>query len=277
MDGQRAAVLARAEATYNVELREKNEPMKRAEMRASLALYDGVLMTLGDRYDAGVFEAAGTPRAKILANFGVGFNHIDVAAAEAAGLVVTNTPGAVTDATADVAMTLLLMTCRRAGEGERLVRSGAWEGWHPVQMLGLHVTGKRVGILGMGRIGKLAAINLQSLGFDVAGLSRSGGDGAVPMFSGDEMDRFLARTDLLICLLPLTPDTRGILNAETFAKLPRGAALVHAGRGAHVSRDRYFAAAAGRERGRAAADARGAHRGSAAGGAASRAAGARQT
>ena len=106
---------------------------------------------------------------------------------------------------------------------------GEWRG-HPVRL----AASRRVGILGMGRIGKLAAINLQSLGFDVAGLSRSGSDATVPMFSGEEIDRFLARTDLLICLLPLTPDTRGILNAKTFAKLPRGAALVHAGRGAQL-------------------------------------------
>jgi lactate dehydrogenase-like 2-hydroxyacid dehydrogenase len=94
------------------------------------------------------------PRCKLLANFGVGYNHIDVAAARAAGVAVTNTPGAVTDATADIAMTLILMTARRAGEGERMVRAGLWTGWHPVQMLGLHVTGKTVCIVGMGRIGQ---------------------------------------------------------------------------------------------------------------------------
>jgi lactate dehydrogenase-like 2-hydroxyacid dehydrogenase len=87
----------------------------------------------------------------------VGYNHIDVAAAEAAGVAVTNTPGAVTDATADIAMTLILMTARRAGEGERMVRAGKWTGWHPVQMLGLHLTGKTVAVIGMGRIGQAIA------------------------------------------------------------------------------------------------------------------------
>ena len=100
---------------------------------------------------------AGEVRAKLLANFGVGYNHIDVAAARSAGLEVTNTPGAVTDATADIAMTLILMSARRAAEGERLVRAGRWTGWHPTQMLGLHVSGKVLGVVGMGRIGKAIA------------------------------------------------------------------------------------------------------------------------
>ncbi|AWI85918.1 glyoxylate/hydroxypyruvate reductase A (plasmid) [Alloyangia pacifica] len=108
-------------------------------------------------------------------------------------------------------------------------RAGTWQS-HPVALAG----SRRVGILGMGRIGTLAALSLQALGFDVAGLSRSGVDGAVPMFAASDMERFLARSDLLICLLPLTPETRGILNVKTLSALPRGACLVHAGRGAHL-------------------------------------------
>ena len=106
---------------------------------------------------------------------------------------------------------------------------GAWQG-HPVSL----ASTRRVGILGMGRIGTLAAQSLAALDFEVAGLSRSGTDGVVPMFPAADVDAFLARTDLLICLLPLTAETRGILNARTFAMLPQGAALVHAGRGAHL-------------------------------------------
>src|SRR5690606_17078874 len=116
-----------------------------------------VLPTLGDLYRSDTFAAAHGKRCRLLANFGVGYNHIDVAAAKAAGILVTNTPGAVTDATADIALMLILMSARRAAEGERLVRSGRWEGWHPTQMLGLHVTGKTVAIIGMGRIGKAIA------------------------------------------------------------------------------------------------------------------------
>jgi len=108
-------------------------------------------------------------------------------------------------------------------------RQGEWR-THPVRL----ATARRVGILGMGRIGALVADSLSALGFEVAGLSRRGGTGTVATFAATQIDRFLARSDLLVCLLPLTPETRGILNAETLAKLPAGAGLVHAGRGAHL-------------------------------------------
>ncbi len=141
-----------------VDIREATTPLDADELRRALVDYDGVLPTLGDAFSAEVFADVPQPRARILANFGVGYNHIDVAAAKGAGLAVTNTPGAVTDATADIAMMLMLMSVRRAGEGERLVRAGAWAGWHPTQLLGMHLSGKTVGIVGMGRIGDRAAL-----------------------------------------------------------------------------------------------------------------------
>ena len=119
------AVIAAAETRLDVTVRDETRPMSDAEVTAALRDYDAVLPTLGDRFDANAFAVVPEPRAKLLANFGVGYNHIDVAAAKAAVLAVTNTPCAVTDATADIAMTLILMTCRRAGEGERAVRAGA--------------------------------------------------------------------------------------------------------------------------------------------------------
>ena len=127
------------------------------DVHTPLRDYDGVLPTLGDMFSADVFAQVDNPRCKILANFGVGYNHIDAAAAKASGIQLSNTPGAVTDATADIGMTLMLMAARRAGEGERLVRSGTWIGWHPSQLLGMHLTGKTVGIVGMGRIGQAVA------------------------------------------------------------------------------------------------------------------------
>ena len=111
--------------------RDDSAPLSEDEMQDALRDYDGVLATLGDRFSSDIFRKVGMPRCKMLANFGVGYNHIDVDAAKAAGLQVSNTPGAVTDATADIAMTLMLMAARRAGEGERLVRSGEWSGWEP--------------------------------------------------------------------------------------------------------------------------------------------------
>ena len=159
-------VLDSAHERFDVTLRDRTEVLSAEELRAALRDYDAVLPTLGDRFQPDVFADVPAPRAKILANFGVGYNHIDAEAAKAAGIAVSNTPGAVTDATADIALSLLLMTARRLGEGERILRAGKWEGWGPVQMLGTHVTGKRLGIIGMGRIGKAIARRCH-YGFDM--------------------------------------------------------------------------------------------------------------
>ena len=135
-------VIAEAEAHFEVEIREEKTPLKPGQMRGALALYDGILPTLGDAFSADVFAEYESPRCKILANFGVGYNHIDADAARNVGVCVTNTPGAVTDATADLALALILMSTRRTAEGERLVRAGDWKGWQPSQLLGMHVSGK---------------------------------------------------------------------------------------------------------------------------------------
>lgn len=150
-------VMQVARARFTVTARDSTLALAPDELRAALANHDFVLPTLGDLFTAAVFADVPVPRARLLANFGVGYNHIDVTAARAAGIAVSNTPGAVTDATADIALTLILMTARRAGEGERLLRAGQWQGWHPTQLLGQHVTGKTVAIIGMGRIGQAIA------------------------------------------------------------------------------------------------------------------------
>ncbi|MES2539901.1 MAG: D-glycerate dehydrogenase [Pseudomonadota bacterium] len=159
-------VLDSARDRFDVTLRDRTEVLSPDELRAALRDYDAVLPTLGDRFQPDVFADVPHPQAKILANFGVGYNHIDAEAAKAAGIAVSNTPGAVTDATADIAVSLILMTARRLGEGERILRAGAWEGWGPVQMLGTHVTGKRLGVIGFGRIGKAIAKRCH-YGFDM--------------------------------------------------------------------------------------------------------------
>ena len=159
-------VLEAARERFDVTLRDRTDVLSPEELRAALRDYDAVLPTLGDRFQADVFSDVPQPRTRILANFGVGYNHIDAEAAKAAGIPVTNTPGAVTDATADIALSLILMTARRLGEGERILRAGKWEGWGPVQMLGTHVTGKRLGVIGFGRIGKAIARRCH-YGFDM--------------------------------------------------------------------------------------------------------------
>lgn len=138
-----------------VALNRDDVPLGPEGLRAALEQADVVLPTVSDRLPAEMF--AGELRTTFLGNFGVGFNHIDIDAAARAGIVVTNTPGVLTDTTADTAMTLLLMVARRAGEGERELRAGRWTGWRPTHMMGADVTGKTLGIVGMGRIGTAVA------------------------------------------------------------------------------------------------------------------------
>ena len=188
-----------------------------------------VLPTLGDLFSAQVFADV-TPRAKLLANFGVGYNHIDVAAARAAGIAVSNTPGAVTEATADVALTLMLMTARRAGEGERLVRAGQWQGWHPTQFLGAMVSGKTVGIIGMGRIGKAIARRCHyGFGMEVIYHNRSQTEAGLPARQLP-LEQVL-QADFVVIAVPGGPATRHLINAETLAQMQPHAILINIARG----------------------------------------------
>ncbi|SPH20159.1 Glycerate dehydrogenase [Ascidiaceihabitans donghaensis] len=237
------AVLAPAYAAFEVDVRPHTHPLSGDEMRNALRDYDGVMPTLGDVFSAEVFADVPNPRCSILANFGVGFNHIDTDAAHGAGVVVSNTPGAVTDATADTAMTLILMSARRAGEGERLVRSGAWAGWHPTQMLGLHVTGKTVGIVGMGRIGQAIARRCH-LGFEmqVAYFSRSPKDLDFKATPYDSLTALAAEVDVLVVAVPGGAATHHLIGADVFAAMKPTAHLVNIARGDVVEEAALIAA-----------------------------------
>jgi hydroxypyruvate reductase len=224
-------VLEAARAQFDLEVRESTAPMGGTEMRAALALYDGVLPTLGDRFSEEVFAEVETPRCRILANFGVGYNHIDVPAARARGVTVTNTPGAVTDATADIGMMLILTSCRRASEGERLLRAGAWEGWHPTQLLGLHVTGKRLGVVGFGRIGQAIARRAHlGFGMEIGYANRSEKQAEVPATRMALLE-LAAWADVLVVALPGGAETRHMIGAEVFAAMPAHARFVNIARG----------------------------------------------
>ncbi len=216
----------------DVTVREETAPLSANEMRAALRDYDGVMPTLGDAFSAEVFADVPNPRCKILANFGVGYNHIDAAAARAAGIEVTNTPGAVTDATADVAMTLMLMSARRAAEGERLVRSGAWEGWHPTQMLGLHVTGKKVGLVGMGRIGQAIARRCH-YGFEmqVSYFNRSAKDLDFPATRFGSLTDLATSVDILVIAVPGGGETRHLIDETVLSAMQSHARLINIARG----------------------------------------------
>lgn len=237
-------VIRAAQDRFDAELRPETGPLDAAELRAALRDFDAVLPTLGDRFSAEVFADVPAPRARLLANFGVGYNHIDVAAARAAGVAVTNTPGAVTDATADIALTLILMTARRAGEGERMLRAGLWRGWHPVQMLGTHVTGKRLGIVGMGRIGKAIARRCQAgFGMDVVFYNRSAvADPGVPARQVP-LDQAMA-ADFVVLAVPGGPATRHLIGAEALAAMRPEGILINISRGDVVDEAALIAALA---------------------------------
>lgn len=224
-------VLAEAEKHFRIEVRDKTTPLSRTERRAAMALYDGILPTLGDMFNEQVLEG-GPHRCKILANFGVGYNHIDVDAAARNGVRVTNTPGAVTDATADIALMLMLMTCRRAAEGERLVRAGQWEGWHPTQMLGMHLSGKRLGIVGMGRIGQAIAKRAHfGFGMEVAYFNRSEKHVDLPATQIKSLKTLAANVDLLVVAVPGGAETNHLINADVFSAMQSHAHLVNIARG----------------------------------------------
>ena len=224
-------VLEAARQRFDVTLRDRTEVLSAGELRAALRDYDAVLPTLGDRFQPDVFADVSAPRAKILANFGVGYNHIDVDAAKAAGLAVSNTPGAVTDATADIALSLILMAARRLGEGERLLRAGKWEGWGPVQMLGTHVTGKLLGIIGFGRIGKAIAKRCHyGFDMDVVFYNRSKVEDPGMPARQVEMAEAMA-ADFVVVAVPGGKATHHLIDAKTLADMKKTGILVNISRG----------------------------------------------
>ncbi len=234
----RIEALLRAE--FDATFRAEDRPMTLAEAQAALAGYDALLPTLGDAFPAAAF--AGPLRCKLLANFGVGTNHIDVAAARAAGVAVTNTPGAVTEATADIAIMLLLMTARRASEGEAMLRAGRWTGWAPTQMLGAHVSGKTIGILGLGRIGTAVARRAHfGFGMRVLYTARSP---KVPGFAATALPLpdLLAEADFIVLCLPATAETRHLIGAAELARMKPSAHLVNVARGDVVDEAALIAA-----------------------------------
>jgi lactate dehydrogenase-like 2-hydroxyacid dehydrogenase len=229
-----AAVEAELVRRFDVELNETDEPFDRDRLARSLASADALCATVTDRLDAELLtDPAVTVR--LIANFGVGFNHIDIDAARSAGIAVTNTPGVLTDCTADLAMTLILMTARRASEGERELRAGAWTGWRPTHMLGRKVTGKTLGIVGAGRIG-LATARRGHAGFGMRILlhSRSAPSADVVRELDAEictLDALLERSDFVSLHCPATPDTRHLIDAERLERMASHAILINTARG----------------------------------------------
>ena len=223
------ANLAAARARFDVTLW-AGDGLTPSEAAAALRDYDAILPTLGDQFVADAF--ASDIRCGVLANFGVGYNHIDVAAARATGVAVSNTPDVVTDATADIGLTLILATCRRAGEGERIVRAGQWVGWSPTQMLGTHVTGKTVGIIGMGRIGQAVARRCH-YGFEMPVLyfNRSRKSVDLPARQVDSLAELMAQADIVVVTIPGGGANRHLVDAAALAGMKPTGIFVNIARG----------------------------------------------
>jgi lactate dehydrogenase-like 2-hydroxyacid dehydrogenase len=242
-------------AEFAVTRNDSDAPLAPAVLRDALARYDGVLCTVTDRIDAAVLDVRPL-RARILANFGVGFEHIDRVAAAAGGIVVTNTPGVLTDDTADLAIALLLMAARRAPEGERLVRSGGWSGWRPTHHLGTRVTGKTLGIVGLGRIGRaVARRGREGFGMHVLASTRHPPGAAEAATLGVEvcgsLAELLGRADFVSLHVTATRETRHLIDAAALRAMQRHAVLINTARGEVVDeaalvtalRERWIAAA----------------------------------
>lgn len=224
------ANLVAAGLRYDVTLREADRGLTPEEAATALRDYDAILPTLGDQFTADAFT--GDIRCGVLANFGVGYNHIDADAARAAGVAVSNTPDVVTDATADIGLTLILSTCRRAGEGERMVRAGGWTGWNPTQMLGIHVTGKTVGIIGMGRIGQAVARRCH-FGFDMPVIyyNRSQKDVAFAARQVDTLDALMRQADIIVVTVPGGGPNTHLVDAAALAAMKATGIFVNIARG----------------------------------------------
>ncbi|MEP2531295.1 D-glycerate dehydrogenase [Shimia sp.] len=236
-------VLDKARARFEVTVRQSNLPLQDGELRDALRDYDLVMPTLGDQFSQQVFVDVPEPRCRLLANFGVGYNHIDVNAAQTAGVAVTNTPGAVTDATADIAMMLMLMSARRAGEGERLVRSGDWQGWHPTQMLGLHMSRKTVGIIGLGRIGQAIAHRcFFGFGMTVFYFNRSAKFMEFEAERCETLPELASKVDFLVTALPGGGETHHLVNSDAFDAMQPHARFINISRGDVVDEQALIAA-----------------------------------
>jgi lactate dehydrogenase-like 2-hydroxyacid dehydrogenase len=230
-----AAVEQHLEATYDVTLNADDVPLTADELQGAFRDYDAVLPTVSDRITAEVM-AAEPLKARVIGNFGVGFNHIDIEAAKARGLVVTNTPDVLTDCTADLAMTLLLTVARRAGEGERHLRAGDWTGWRPTHMMGTKVTGKSLGLVGFGRIGKAMArrahfgFGMQILYYDAypADPDEVAAVGAEACSSVEEV---LERADFVSLHCPGSAENRHLINSERLSLMRPHAFLINSARG----------------------------------------------
>jgi lactate dehydrogenase-like 2-hydroxyacid dehydrogenase len=230
-----APVEARLQELYDVQLNETDVPMTADALKLALQTADALLPTVTDVISSDILAVSGK-RAKIIGNFGVGYNNIDVAAAKREGLFVTNTPHVLTDCTADIAMLLLLMSARRASEGDRLVRNQEWTGWRPTHMLGQKVTGKTLGLIGFGRIAQAMARKAHH-GFEMKILFTDPYPPAQSVIDGlqathcETVEELLGQADFVSLHCPGGDATKHLINEQRLKMMQPSAHLINTARG----------------------------------------------
>ncbi|MEQ9812456.1 MAG: D-glycerate dehydrogenase [Azospirillaceae bacterium] len=219
---------------FRPELNHEDREMTQDDLMAAVSRAEVLVPTVTDRIDAAIIAAAG-PQLKLIASFGTGVDHIDLKAARDRGITVTNTPGVLTDDTADMTMALILAVSRRLIEGEKLIRSGDWRGWSPTSMLGHRLRGKRLGIVGMGRIGRALARRAIPFGLSIHYHNRrrvrEEVEQELEATYWDSLDQMLARMDIVSINCPRTPATYHLLNARRLGLMKRDAVIVNTSRG----------------------------------------------
>lgn len=243
-DAVEQAMAERYDATFNRD----DRPLSADALHAALAEFDAVATTITDRIDAAVL-AHGAPRARIIANYGAGFEHIDRDAATAAGIAVTNTPDVLTDATAELAILLMLAAARRAGEGERQLRAGGWPGWHPTHLVGRSITGKTLGLIGFGRIAQATADRARGgFGMTILYTSRTR---AAPEVEARHAATWVAsagelaeRCDVLSLHIPGGAGTHHLVDAALLGRMGPHTVLVNTARGSVIDEAALAAALA---------------------------------
>jgi len=239
------SVEGRMAELFDAVLSDDDTPLSRAAMIEAMRGADVLVPTVTDRIDAEMIEAAGD-RLRLIANFGAGIEHIDLAAARARKIIVTNTPGVFTDDTADMAMALIISVPRRFREGVQVLLSGKWQGWGPSGLLGHRLGGKVLGIIGMGRIGQAVAHRARGFGLEVIYHNRHRLPAAHENMLGAryeaDLDAMIARSDILSLHCPASPETRHILNAERIAAMKPSAYIVNTARGDLIDEEALIAA-----------------------------------
>lgn len=227
-------VETRMKELFDVKLRESDTPMTRSELAEAMKEADVLVPTLSDRIDANMIAGAGD-RLRLIANYGAGVDHIDVASARQRGVLVSNTPGVVSDDTADMTMALILGVTRRLPEGIEMMRDGNWTGWAPNALLGGRVSGRRLGILGMGRIGQAVAARAKAFGMQIHYHNRQRlrpeVEDALEATYWESLDQMVARMDVVSINCPHTPSTFHLMNARRLKMMKSDAVLINTSRG----------------------------------------------